>query len=127
MELRNEKLSVDQKVFVYRNLHTGTWSVRDHKTKRVVKHCDLVYLKDVNFKVSQSGNAKVKEEKRKNVHAGVLGLVCENIEHLFENQDLVEVTYNPYKYETFVVKETEKPIYDAKLVMMRNGKVFITT
>ena len=42
------------------------------------------------------------------------------------NSDIV--TYNPYKYSTYVMKDTEEPIYQAgevELINSRN-KIFIT-
>jgi hypothetical protein len=37
------------------------------------------------------------------------------------------ITYNPYKYESFVVKDTEEPIYNANEVEMINlkDKIFL--
>jgi hypothetical protein len=32
------------------------------------------------------------------------------------------VTYNPYKYNSFVMKDTEEPVYKADIVKMINSK-----
>lgn len=127
MKKRNGKLENGQKVFVYRNLHTGTWSVKDKESNRVVRHTNAVYLRDVDFKVSKAGLERVRKEGRKNVHAGVLGFVDDVAEEMFEiyNSSLTEVTYNPYRYDSFVIKQTEQPIYEAQMVMLVNNKVYI--
>jgi hypothetical protein len=50
---------------------------------------------------------------------------CENLPS--EPNDNV-VTYNPYKYNSYVIKDTEEPIYRAGEVEMINlrNKIFIT-
>lgn len=65
---------------------------------KVILHLSDFVLKDVTFKVSEAGRQRVIREKRKNVHAGVVGnLIDECI-----MSDAVSVTYNPYKNSTFV-------------------------
>ena len=63
-------------VKAYFNLHKKCWSViaceGEHKG-RVIAHCDEMQLTDVNFRVSESGRRRVLREKRKNVHAFVIG------------------------------------------------------
>ena len=113
-----------KRVMVYYNLHKHTFSV-SYKSK-VILHADYVKLSDVEFRVRTGGKDKVRIEKSKNVHAFVIGdLVdyckypCEDIPQ--ESNDNV-VTYNPYKYDSFVYKSTEQPIYRAKEVDMINQK-----
>jgi len=128
MKLKNKNLEQGQKVFVYRNLHTGTWSVKDKKTNRVIKHTDTVFLRDVDFKVSKKGNERVRKQKSKNVHAGVQGFVDDIGAHLLlihSLEDFTEVTYNPYKYKSFVIKNTEQPVYEAQIVLMVENRVFV--
>lgn len=110
------------KVFVYRNLHKKCLSVRamEGPSKgRVIAHTDEVFLEDVTFKVSQAGRARVLREKSKNVHAGVVGTMIPAAvyrekaawEYMTARKD--NLTYNPYKYSSFVVKETEDPALSA--------------
>lgn len=112
------------KVMVYYNLHKHTFSVQ-YKGK-VILHADYVKLKDVEFRVRSGGKEKVRHEKRKNVHAFVIGTLvdfcefpCENIPS--EPSDNV-ITYNPYKNDTFVYKSTEEPIFNASEIDMINLK-----
>jgi uncharacterized protein YycO len=92
------------KVQVYYNLHKKLLSVR-HKGK-VIKHAGMLCLTDAKFHVQPAGQAKVRREKRKNVHAYISGdLGPKQIMSEFSNDksDLaVKVKYNPYKYDFFV-------------------------
>lgn len=121
--------------FVYYNLHKHKWSVKDLKTGKVDgDHRDVIILTSPQFKVSQAGRKRVLEEKRKNVHAGVRGYI-ENISFCIDNDyktisiygnrsKLREITYNPYKYDSFVYKDTLKPVYFTNQVLMINRRVF---
>ena len=111
------------RVEVYFNLHQKLFSVRDCKTGRVFAHSKYVTIRDPKFVVRQSGRNRVLQERKKNVHAFVRG----ELEDLFHHglDDLVEavvdgipVTYNPYKYSSFVVKDTEQPIDKAKMAVL---------
>jgi hypothetical protein len=107
--------------FVYFNLHKKCWSCKNIKTGLVEMHVNEIFLENVQFKVSESGRQRVLREKRKNVHAGVVGTVSNKK----QIKNKIEVIYNPYLYKTFVIKNTNTPIYNAKLVHMINGRVFI--
>ena len=63
---------------------------------------------------------------RKNVHAFVIGTLtdfctypCEELPNE-PNENII--TYNPYKYDSFVKKDTEEPIFKANEVQMINSK-----
>jgi hypothetical protein len=103
------------RAFVYWNLHRGQWSIRDVGTRRVVGHADSILLKNCRLKVSEKGRQRVLRERRKNVHAGVEGeiVLIGNIGPLNEGR---EVTYNPYKYATFV--SGTEPVFVADVVAM---------
>jgi len=102
------------KVFVYFNLHKKCFSIKALEGAlkgRVVAHRDNVLLFHTTFKVSQAGRERVLREQRKNVHAGVVGnWYCtgydqDTLSTVKERGELV--TYNPYKYTSFVYKEDE--------------------
>lgn len=112
---------IGKKVFVYYNLHKHVWSVKDVKTGRVIGYCDRIVLKDVEYKVSKAGRERVLREKRKNVHAGCKGVV---VDAIVNAEHGVSITYNPYKYESFVEKETEAPVFNDDLVLLENRKVY---
>jgi hypothetical protein len=118
------------KVYVYRNLHKDCWSVKaleGEQKGRVIYHAQNVTLSDCTFKVSKAGRERVLREHRKNVHAGVVG----NLSFVGELGDtalwecastyyaFVPVTYNPYKYQTFVRKNNDH------IEMHRSSEVFL--
>jgi hypothetical protein len=123
-ESQFDSLFIGKKVMVYYNLHKHTFSVTyDNK---VIMHADYVKLGDVEFRVRKGGKERVRSEKSKNVHAFVIGKLldyceypCDNIPSPSSNK---VVTYNPYKYDTFVFKNTEEPVYHAQEVDMINSK-----
>lgn len=120
---------IGEKVMVYYNLHKSTFSIT--KKGIVVAHADYVLLDDVEFRVREGGREKVNLEKRKNVHAFVIGNLLDFCEHPCENlpeePDRPVVTYNPYRHDSFVVKKTGEPIYYANGVEMINSenKIFL--
>ena len=89
-----------KRVYVYFNLHKKCWSVR--QSGKIIEHTYRVMLKDCRYLVGRAGREKVLKEKKKNVHAGVSGYLVDHVPNVPERSD--EVTYNPYKYETFVSK-----------------------
>ena len=115
---------IGQKVKVYYNLHKHTFSVQ--KNNLVVLHADYIKLEDVEFRVRQGGMEKVRQEKSKNVHAFVIGTLVDFCDYPCD--DIPEeptgdiVTYNPYKYDSFVYRETEEPVFNAKEVDLINSK-----
>jgi hypothetical protein len=106
------------KVFVYYNLHRKCFSVKTLEGEfkgRVIAHASYVSLHDCRFKVSEAGRQRVLREKRKNVHAGVVGnlgtIVFPGEKDSFnringtygiilENPHR-QVKYNPYKLDKF--------------------------
>ena len=79
-------------------------------------------MSECYFTVDVKGREKVLREKRKNVHAYIRGRL-HNIDNINKDGKEVEVTYNPYKYETFVDKDTEKFVYYADEVLLTHNKV----
>ena len=104
----------NKKVEVYFNLHKKCWSIRQSGAS--VIHADFVEIKEPQFVVQQGGNARVRREKRKNVHAFVRGYLTERVGILPKNQKLV--TYNPYKHTSFVERGTDKPICNAEYAVL---------
>jgi hypothetical protein len=93
------------KVFVYYNLHKHLWSIKaleGENKGRVIAHRPTVWLTNAVPKVSEAGRQRVLKEQRKNVHAGIVGHWRDADMPLVSNDYWVPVTYNPYKYETFV-------------------------
>lgn len=120
------------KVFVYFNLHKKCFSIKSlegPERGRVIAHRHIVFLKDVVFKVSEAGRQRVLREKRKNVHAGVIGQwhfdLSEQDLSLMYRERLVK--YNPYQSGSFMVFHEGKatPVYSAPQAYLANGQVYI--
>jgi hypothetical protein len=114
------------RVFVYFNLHKKCFSIKALEGAdkgRVVAHRDTVVLDGCKLMVSEAGRQRVLREKRKNVHAGVTGVWIngDRVESHYEFLSMVgrQVTYNPYKYESFVIKATEQTVDKADVVGMK--------
>ena len=123
-ESQFDSLFIGKKVMVYYNLHKHTFSVT--YDSKVIMYADYVKLGDVEFRVRKGGKERVRSEKSKNVHAFVIGKLLDYCEYPCEemtssSSDKV-VTYNPYKHDTFVFKNTEEPVYRAQEVDMINSK-----
>jgi hypothetical protein len=123
-ESQFDNIFLGKKVMVYYNLHKQTFSVT--YDSKVVIHADYVKLGDVEFRVRKGGKERVRLEKSKNVHAFVIGNLLDYCEYPCDNipnppSDMI-VTYNPYKDNSFVYKNSEEPVYRAKEVDMINSK-----
>jgi hypothetical protein len=106
-------------VAIYRNLRTKTYSVL--RQGRVVDHPIGVVLEDVSFKVRQGGRKRVLQERRKNVHAFIVGTRVESEPQVVE---AVRVRYNPYEAPSFIRCDTGEPVLKAKKVWAMPDGVF---
>ena len=93
---------LNERVKVYRNLHSkgGTlYSVMNSKG-RVIGHVESILLENVKFHVREGGRQRVLREKRKNVHAFVIGDIAGCASISGEPYQLAKpVKYNPYAGE----------------------------
>lgn len=115
------------KYFVYYNLHKHVFSLKNNKTKKVEGRSRAVLMKDCVFKVSEKGRQRVLKTQQKNVHAGVLGEVVKTYIDMNDAPnivDFVELTYNPYLFDSFVVKETQERVQGAVEVLLLNKRIF---
>lgn len=124
------------KAFVYKNLHKpGYYSIKALEGPckgKVVGYAESLYIVDAKFKVSMCGRLRVLLTKRKNVHAGIEGRVGNVLGYVprldwTPTQDFyfistkaapVSVTYDPYKYKTFVHRDTMEPIHEAWIAVI---------
>lgn len=115
------------KVFVYYNLHKHLFSIKSLQGSdkgRVIAHINQLVIENALFKVSETGRKRVIREQRKNVHAGVMGYWYQD--RKYNTEELItEVTYNPYKYDSFVTVEDLTAVYTASIVFLVDRKVFI--
>ena len=107
---------------LYWNLHKKKWSLQDRKTGRVQQHVTAYTMYDAKFVVRPAGQAKVRREGRKNVHAFAVGTggFRDGIATYLDRP----VTYNPYVNDTFVYADTGEPVTEVKAISVytENGK-----
>ena len=110
------------RVKVYFNITKRLFSVvaLDGPSKGlVVQSVTNLVLQNCRFHVNESGRQRVLAQNRKNVHAYVYGEIDSSL--LLPGQPVVggiEITYNPYKYSTFVIRETGLPIDSADYLQL---------
>lgn len=108
------------KVFVYFNLHKRVFSVKaleGPQKGRVIGHRTSLAIDSPTFKVSEAGRRRVVREKRKNVHAGVVGFLTSPYDWTKELVEWTPVTYNPYIFSSFVTR-FGKPVHKAQFARM---------
>jgi len=110
------------KYYIYRNLHTGGFSVK--RRGRVVDRIDAYSLmaENVTFKVNEAGRQRVIKDKKKNVHAFI---VCDK--YVLYGRESVDnarvITYNPYTSSSFTCDGV--PITEARKIVCRLGKCYL--
>ena len=121
-----------ERVEVYYNLHKRCLSYRPRGGR--VKHTRAMILNDVSFAVQPAGNAKVRRESKKNVHAFVRGMPAwisdgsledytpENL----DRQGYRMIAYNPYKHTAFVMADTGKEVYSATQVVIVDNQIWLS-
>jgi len=128
---KGREVFAGEKVSVHRNLHEDSLTIKVGNL--VHGHAKMVAMYDVSFHVGAGGNAKVREEGRKHVHAHVRGTVVkandvDDVEAIYqklEDYGYSRVYYNPYKVETFVNYETFEPIYNCNKAVVIMDRVYI--
>jgi hypothetical protein len=115
---------IGRNVFAYRNLNQDTWSLRatDQQEKnRIIGHQRAVLLENASFVVHETGRQQVLKTGQKNVHAGIKGTVAalgEEAIRRFDEANAVSVTYNPFRWASFVEAKEERPIHQARQVLI---------
>lgn len=122
------------RVETYYNLHKQCLSYRPSGGK--VKHAQSMILNNVRFAVQPAGRERVRREGKKNVHAFVRGDlswvagVDEDImDYSADNmmrQNYRLITYNPYKYDSFVMVDTHEPIHYASQVVIIGKNIYLS-
>ena len=130
-----------EKVQVYRNLHktteegTHVYSVRNDKGI-VVDHVTEIALSKPILRVGPKGNQRVRDEKRKNVHAYIQGKrmrtsLIDDPTTGIHPEEWVKITYDPHEHRSFVLvrddlteKGESKAVSEAWLVEIRKDGVW---
>tara|TARA_R110002020_G_scaffold193468_14_gene393870 strand:+ start:1666 stop:2091 length:426 start_codon:yes stop_codon:yes gene_type:complete len=126
---------------VYFNLHKKCFSVLawsiEKKGWRLCFHTANMICDDVTFKVSESGRQRVLQEKRKNVHAFLLAKIVRpypTFSDMYESYIIPDIesgvkfnhaTYNPYKYDSFMNKDTNEKLTSCTRAILFNKEIVI--
>ena len=86
---------------IYFNVREKNLSVLDYKTNKVIKKVTQAYLTNALFVVRKSGQKRVREEGRKNVHAFVNGIIQPKLDNAMPQHEVCRVRYNPYTMDYF--------------------------
>ena len=116
---KNRTINPNKPVKVYWNLHLDCYSMQ--QSGKVVAHADQVELRDVTFRVNESGRQRVLKERRKNVHAFIVGYLDNALARYWD----IKIVYNPYKYDSFRLwtdDTTTVKSSEAVILRIRNGK-----
>lgn len=118
-------ISDNERVEVYYNIHKSGFSIksidkRNPNKGKVIGYADHVQLTDCKFVCSQSGIAKVREEKRKRVCALVRGFLLNTSPR--EKDTLSQIYFNPYTTDKFIDISLEQPIEKAAFVYFFENK-----
>lgn len=111
-----------QQVRVYFNLHKKKLSVQTKQNGRwkVAGHKEDVYLHNAKFQVSEAGRQRVIKNKRKNVHAFIIGEITDGFKSL-DLDPFFTVRYNPYTMSKFQCQGND--VSAAKTVMIQGRHV----
>jgi hypothetical protein len=107
-------------VRVFKNSKHGCYNIMQNgKIKASAKQ---IWLKDVEFLVRESGRQRMLRERRKNIHAYVVGELLDFV-HPEDAKTLARLegrnaTYNPYRFSSFVDRETEAPLKTANMAQL---------
>jgi hypothetical protein len=130
---------------VYRNLRFKDETVYSVRKDGLVEGHAMMIIMDgstkrpITFAVGPKGNQRVRDEMKKNVHAVIRGYIVNAVWHDEDNMshaidacsyhkdihmqyrdgyEWKKVTYNPYKYKTFVTVEDGQPVFTARKVIV---------
>lgn len=128
-------MEMKDQVQVYRNLHktledgTKVYSVKNDKGI-VEDHVTEIAIAKPILRVGPKGNKRVRDEKRKNVHAYIQGRrmrvsVIDDPHTGIPQGQWQKITYNPYKHKSFVlVRDESLAVREAWFVEVRRDGVW---
>ena len=94
-------MSNTDRIRAYYNLHRKCFSVQDYQTGLVIEHTDKLFVTNAMFVVRKSGNERVKQEGKKNVHAFVNGIRTKYRRGVMPDFASHKVRYDPYTMDYF--------------------------
>jgi len=94
-------MSNTDRIRAYYNLHRKCFSVQDYQTGLVSEHTYQLFVTNAMFVVRKSGNERVKQEGKKNVHAFVNGIRTKYRQGVMPDFASYKVRYDPYTMDYF--------------------------
>ena len=122
-------IETGKKVAVYYNLNRGGWSIAEYKSPRcygkVLGYAQSVTLTDCRCVVRESSRLTVIKDKRRQVHAWIVGTLVATDEAKPAQLESA-VSYNPFKCGHFypVGDETTEVSSAPKMFFSPNRKVY---
>ncbi|MCG7852045.1 MAG: hypothetical protein MIO92_05950 [Methanosarcinaceae archaeon] len=116
-------VDITKPVQVYRNLHKKCWSIRQNGKVRC--HALYISMKDCKTIVGEKTRQRVLREKKKYVHAFVVGTPVHNMAVPFDERGPLwnSITYNPYIAGHFYVNsDPNVPVRACEYVDMQIGE-----
>ena len=113
-------IDLEKPVRVFRNWKRGCYNIM--QDGRVRASARQVRLRDVEFRVRESGRQRMLRERRRNVHAFAVGRLLDWV-HPDEERCLERLPgrvafYDPYRFASFVDADTRSPVAGADLVQL---------
>lgn len=125
--INDRTLIPSQRVQCYRNLNANNgkvFSLKDKRTGLVIAHGNGFLIKNVKCHVGK-GRFKVREQKRKSVHAWLEGDYLSECN--IDTSNLMEVYYDPYTLDDFIIKSTGEKLIHINTVYFEDGKCYMVT
>ena len=111
-----------QRVRVYRNLHNGLFSIKDKKSGLVLGYTNNALLSDVTFIISKKGQERARKENTRNVHAYAEGFY---MGEMSVNRDCLRpITYNPFDHDTFVYRDSNRPVDKVERLLCNQSRIY---
>lgn len=118
---KERTINYDKQVQIYRNLSNKDflWSIRQNG--KIVGHSNAISLTVGIFHVNHGIQQKVRETKRKRVHAWVRGFLEKSSR--FIPKDAVQIVYDPYTHWQFMDTRTGCEVFYRHRVVFKRKKV----
>ena len=96
-----------------------------------VEYAGYVLLEDAKFAVQPAGLKRFRDQGQKNVHAFVRGTLVDYLGNQPGGikaaiRPMREAYYNPLTCDSFIDKESKKPLTTARIVVLLGTKVYYT-
>lgn len=93
---------------------------------KVQGQSDFILMEDVELRVREGGRDSTRRKEQRTVHAFCIGEVLSFDEDEYSlPKGLIEVTYNPFIHDSFVIKRSGKPIFEARIAVLIDERLFV--